>query len=81
MCEILGFDPVYIANEGKLLVFVSAGHADKVLEIIRQDNAGKDACIIGEVVSDNPGKVILETPIGGKRILDMLTGEQLPRIC
>lgn len=81
MCEILGFDPVYIANEGKLLVFVSAGHADKVLEIIRQDNAGKDACIIGEVISDNPGKVILETPIGGKRILDMLTGEQLPRIC
>lgn len=81
MCEILGFDPVYIANEGKLLAFVSTEYANKVLEVIRQDNAGKDACIIGEVISDNPGKVILETSIGGKRILDMLTGEQLPRIC
>ncbi|MBT4363650.1 MAG: hydrogenase expression/formation protein HypE [Desulfobacterales bacterium] len=81
MCEILGFDPVYIANEGKLLVFVSKEHANKVLDVIKQDKAGKDACIIGEVISDNPGKVILKTLIGGERILDMLTGEQLPRIC
>jgi hydrogenase expression/formation protein HypE len=81
ICEMLGFDPVYVANEGKLLVFVSSEHADKVLDVIRQDKSGKDACIIGEVISDNKGKVILETLIGGKRILDMLTGEQLPRIC
>jgi hydrogenase expression/formation protein HypE len=86
MCELLGFDPLYIANEGKLIAFAPENHAEKILEIIRKDEFGKDACIIGEVMpenanSKNNGKVFLETLIGGTRIVDMLTGEQLPRIC
>lgn len=81
ICELLGFDPLYIANEGKLLAFVSPEDAEKVLSAVRQDEFGKDACIIGEVVSGHPGKVFLETVIGGARMVDMLTGEQLPRIC
>lgn len=81
ICEILGFDPIYIANEGKLLAFVPPDHAEKVLAAVREDKFGKDACIIGEVVSDYPRKVFMQTRIGGTRIVDMLTGEQLPRIC
>ncbi len=86
MCELLGFDPLYIANEGKLIAFAPEKHADKILEIIKKDEFGKDACIIGEVMPDNTnpqnkGKVFMETLIGGTRIVDMLTGEQLPRIC
>lgn len=81
ICELLGFDPLYIANEGKLIAFVASGEAVKILSAIREDEFGKDACIIGEVVSEHPGKVFLETRIGGIRMVDMLTGEQLPRIC
>jgi hydrogenase expression/formation protein HypE len=81
VCEILGFDPLYVANEGKLLAFVAPEHAEKVLEVVREDDFGKNACIIGEVVTDYPGKVFMQTRIGGTRIVDMLTGEQLPRIC
>jgi hydrogenase expression/formation protein HypE len=80
-CELLGFDPLYLANEGKLLAFVSAEDAAGVLAAIRANPYGKDAAVIGEVVEDHIGKVILETRIGGLRIVDMLTGEQLPRIC
>jgi len=81
LCELLGFDPLYIANEGKLIAFVSPDHADAVLAVLRADALGKDACIIGEVVQEPAGRVILKTRIGGTRIVDMLTGEQLPRIC
>ncbi len=81
ICELLGFDPLYIANEGKLLAFVDPDHSDSVLEAMREDEFGRDACVIGEVVSDHPGKVFMTTRIGGARIVDMLTGEQLPRIC
>jgi len=81
ICELLGFDPIYIANEGKLIAFVDPRYAEKVLAAIKEDEFGKDACIIGEVMSDHPGRVIMETRIGGIRIVDMLTGEQLPRIC
>jgi hydrogenase expression/formation protein HypE len=81
ICELLGFDPLYIANEGKFLAFVAPDHAEKVLETIKLDNFGKDAAIIGEVVSDYPGQVFMKTRIGGARVVDMLTGEQLPRIC
>ncbi|MDP3285666.1 MAG: hydrogenase expression/formation protein HypE, partial [Desulfobacterales bacterium] len=81
ICELLGFDPLYIANEGKLLAFVAPEDAGKVLSAVREDEFGKNACIIGEVVSGHPGKVFLETGIGGIRMVDMLTGEQLPRIC
>jgi hydrogenase expression/formation protein HypE len=81
ICELLGFDPLYIANEGKFLAFVAPDHAEKVLEAIKLDDFGKDAAIIGEVVSDYPGQVFMKTRIGGTRVVDMLTGEQLPRIC
>jgi hydrogenase expression/formation protein HypE len=80
-CELLGFDPLYLANEGKLLAFVSPDCVDAVLKVIRTDPCGKDAAVIGEVVEDYPGKVFMKTRIGGKRIVDMLAGEQLPRIC
>ncbi|MBF0232774.1 MAG: hydrogenase expression/formation protein HypE [Desulfamplus sp.] len=81
MCELLGFDPLYLANEGKLLAVVSAEIADRVLDIIKKDQFGKDAAIIGEVVRPEPCGVFLKTSIGGSRIVDMLTGDQLPRIC
>ncbi len=81
ICELLGFDPLYLANEGKLLAFVSAKDADKVLKAMHADPFGEKACVIGSVTSDDPGKVIMKTNIGGTRFVDMLTGEQLPRIC
>ena len=81
ICELLGFDPLYVANEGKLLAFVGAACAEEVLATVREDKFGKDGCIIGEVVAENQGKVFMQTRIGGTRIVDMLTGEQLPRIC
>lgn len=81
ICELLGFDPLYLANEGKLIVFVSEKDADHVLEIIKQDTYGKGAAVIGEAISEHPGRVVMNTRIGGERIVDMLTGEQLPRIC
>ena len=80
-CELLGFDPLYLANEGKLLAFVSPSDTDAVLAAIRENPFGKDATVIGEVVEDHSGQVIMETHIGGSRIVDMLAGEQLPRIC
>jgi hydrogenase expression/formation protein HypE len=80
-CELLGFDPLYLANEGKLLAFVSDEDTDAVLAAIAANPYGRDATVIGEVVADHTGKVIMETRIGGQRIVDMLAGEQLPRIC
>ncbi len=80
-CELLGFDPLYIANEGKLIAIVPQKDADQVLETIKKDEFGGDAVIVGEVTDQDPGRVVLETLIGGSRIVDMLTGEQLPRIC
>ncbi len=81
ICELLGFDPLYLANEGKLLCFVPADQADGVLAAIQKDACGRSACIIGEVVAAHPGRVVMKTRIGGERIVDMLAGEQLPRIC
>lgn len=80
-CELLGFDPLYLANEGKLLAFVPAEDTPAVLAAMKANPYGKDAAVIGEVVEDHIGKVIIETRIGGIRIVDMLAGEQLPRIC
>ncbi len=80
-CEILGLDPLYVANEGKLLVFVPPEHDSRVLNTIRQNLYGRDAQIIGEVVEDHPGRVVMRTTTGGTRIVDMPLGEQLPRIC
>lgn len=79
--EILGLDPLYIANEGKLLAVVSPDKADKVLHLMRDCKYGSDAAIIGTVTADPPRKVILRTRVGGSRIVDMMAGEQLPRIC
>lgn len=81
ICDLLGFDPLYVANEGKLLALVPAGQADAVLRVMRQSTYGTHACVIGEVVDDRPGRVFMTTRIGGERIVDRLTGEQLPRIC
>ena len=81
VCELLGFDPLYVANEGKLLAFVPPSETDAVLAAIQKDPAGRDACVIGVVTDTNPKRVIMETRIGGERIVDMQTGEQLPRIC
>ncbi len=80
-CEILGLDPLYIANEGKLLAFVSPGDANIVLEVMRSHPLGKDSVVIGKVVDDHHGTVVMKSKIGGTRIVDMLAGEQLPRIC
>jgi hydrogenase expression/formation protein HypE len=80
-CEILGFDPLYVANEGKLVAFVSPEAAETVLKVMRTHPFGKDAVVIGEVVADHPGTVVMKTRIGGSRVVDMLSGEQLPRIC
>ena len=80
-CEMLGLDPLYVANEGKVLVLVAPEDADLVLNKMRQHPLGTESRIIGKVVSEHPGKVVLQTGIGGRRIVDMLSGEQLPRIC
>ncbi len=80
-CEMLGFDPLYVANEGKLLAFVNPGDAESVLQSMKKNPYGKNSRIIGEVVSKPAGNVFLKTCIGGTRIIDMPSGEQLPRIC
>jgi hydrogenase expression/formation protein HypE len=80
-CEILGLDPLYVANEGKLIAVVPAEAADRVLKAMRGHPLGADAAIIGEIVDDHPRMVIMKTRVGGERVVDMLPGEQLPRIC
>ena len=80
-CEILGLDPLYLANEGKLVAIVPAAGASRVLAAMRAHPAGSDAAIIGEVSDEPRGIVVLHTGFGGQRIVDMLIGEQLPRIC
>ena len=80
-CEVLGLDPLYVANEGKLLAVVHTDMAEAVLREMRAHPLGQDAAIIGEVVADHPGMVLMKTEIGGTRVLDVMFGEQLPRIC
>jgi len=80
-CELLGLDPLYAANEGRLVAFVSPAAADRVLKIMQ---AHPDACqpaIIGEVIAEHPGSVEVRSLLGGRRIVDLLSGEQMPRIC
>ncbi|MBN1924390.1 MAG: hydrogenase expression/formation protein HypE [Prolixibacteraceae bacterium] len=81
LCEIFGYDPLYLANEGKVLFVVEGDHAENILQVIQQNKYGTDARIIGEVTSENISMAILKSVIGGKRIIDKLAGEQLPRIC
>lgn len=80
-CEMLGFDPLYVANEGVLVAFVSEPRADAALAALRGHPLGREAARIGRVVDVHPGMVVLETAIGGTRVVDMLPGDQLPRIC
>ncbi len=80
-CEILGMDPLYVANEGKLVAIVPAEDADALLETLRAHPLGKDAARIGQVTAEHPGVLIARTGIGGRRVVDMQVGEQLPRIC
>ncbi|MDO4810620.1 MAG: hydrogenase expression/formation protein HypE [Eubacteriales bacterium] len=80
-CEILGLDPLYCANEGKLLAIVKADRADEALTLLRECSEGKDAAVIGTVTATYPGKVVLKTAFGGTRVLSKLSGAQLPRIC
>lgn len=81
MCEFFGFDPLYVANEGKVVIIVASKDAGQVLETMQKNELGRKAQIIGEVVNNHTGRVILQTQIGGKRIINMLLGDQLPRIC
>ncbi|MGQ9620535.1 MAG: hydrogenase expression/formation protein HypE [Bacteroidales bacterium] len=81
LCEMMGFDPLYLANEGKVLIVVSADECQKVIEVLRSDTLGRKAEIIGEVTGDFRKLVVMRTVTGGKRILDMHSGTQLPRIC
>jgi hydrogenase expression/formation protein HypE len=80
-CEILGLDPLYVANEGKLVAVVSSSQAEAVLQKMREHPLGSDAVIVGEIVASHPGMVSMSTSVGGTRILDVMFGEQLPRIC
>jgi len=80
-CEILGMDPMYVANEGKVVAFVPAADADRVLDTMRSHREGVNATVIGEVTSTHRGMVAARTPLGSTRVVDMQVGEQLPRIC
>jgi hydrogenase expression/formation protein HypE len=80
-CELLGLDPLYVANEGRFVVFVAGGDADRALTILRSQNVSKDAVQVGTVFEHRSGIVTLRSRIGGNRVLDMMSGEQLPRIC
>lgn len=80
-CEMLGLDPLYVANEGLFMAFVDKEQARDILAFLRKQTHGTNAAIIGEVTRDHPLKTVLTSDIGGKRVINMLTGEQLPRIC
>jgi len=80
-CEMLGFDPLYVANEGKLVAFVKESDAQNVLDVMRKTKYGEDATVIGRVMGVGKSQVRLKTAIGGTRLVDMLPGEMLPRIC
>ncbi len=80
-CEMLGLDPLYVANEGKLVAIVAPEIADRILAAMRSHPLGADSRLIGEVVESHPGLVLMKTSVGGTRVVDVLFGEQLPRIC
>ena len=80
-CEILGFDPLYVANEGRFVSFVPPQHAERALQLMKAHPLGRQACWIGQVSQEGKGLVTMKSRIGATRIVDMLSGEQLPRIC
>jgi hydrogenase expression/formation protein HypE len=81
LCELLGFDPLHIANEGKVIIVATEQEGKKILDLLKRNEYGKESAVIGKVVADHPGKVVLKNETGGRRIIDSLTGDQLPRIC
>ena len=80
-CEIFGFDPLYMANEGKVVMVVGNSDVKEIIDVLKRNSLGKDSAVIGEIVDSHHGQVTLQTEVGGRRIVDMLVGEQLPRIC
>lgn len=80
-CELLGLDPLYVANEGRFIAFVPAAHAERALAVLGAEPLSREACVIGRVTDAEPGEVVAQTVIGGERVLDRMSGEQLPRIC
>jgi hydrogenase expression/formation protein HypE len=81
MCELLGFDPLHVANEGKVLIVASEKNATEILGALKMNEYGKESAVIGRIVTDHPGKVVLKNETGGRRVIDSLSGDQLPRIC
>lgn len=81
LCEMLGFDPLYVPNEGKIVVILSSGEQEKALEIMKSFKKGENAAVIGKISENYGGRVVAETPFGSRRIVDMISGVQLPRIC
>jgi hydrogenase expression/formation protein HypE len=81
MCELLGFDALHIANEGKVLIVAGEKEGADILEVLKKNELGAKSVIIGRVVSNHPGRVVLKNETGGRRIIDSLSGDQLPRIC
>jgi hydrogenase expression/formation protein HypE len=81
MCELLGFDPLHVANEGKVLIVAPENCAEDIMRILKRNEYGKDCAVIGRVVNDHQGQVVLRNETGGRRIIDSLSGDQLPRIC
>lgn len=81
MCELLGFDPLHIANEGKVIIVAGEKEGLEILEVLKKNELGTKSTIIGRIVSDHSGKVVLKNETGGRRIIDSLAGDQLPRIC
>ena len=81
LCEILGFDPLTLASEGRVLIVAAADEAQEILERMHSDPAGRDASIIGEITAEREGRVIVNSSTGGRRFLDMPSGLLLPRIC
>lgn len=81
ICEMLGMDPLYMANEGKALIIADGNQADGIVRLLKENPFGKDAAVIGAVTNDFPDKVFMNTLAGGSRVIDMLSGDQLPRIC
>ncbi len=80
-CEMLGLDPLYVANEGKLLAVVPSQQAERLLEVMRAHPLGRNSALIGKILDDHPGMVVMHSLVGGERVVTMLAGEQLPRIC
>ena len=81
VCDLLGFDPLYLANEGKAILIVASEEKNKVIDILREFPEGRNAVLIGSIVGKEKGQLLLETPLGSKRLLTRLTGTMLPRIC